>query len=147
MPRQAGSCLSCQTLEIMKTIVPRAITAEEAAVVKQALLRAAQTPVPADTIQFIDSLRVTAECECGCRSVEFECSEGLESRWADGVGYLQTGERVDVLVWERNGQVSSLEIVDHLGAGKLPVSVCSWEEAGKMLSNSSFDPDATRRST
>jgi len=103
--------------------------------------------VPADTIKFIDSLRVTAECECGCRSVEFECSEGLENSWADGVGYLQTREKVDVLVWERNGHVSSLEIVDHLGAGKLPVSVCSWEEAGKMLSNSLFDPDVTRRST
>jgi hypothetical protein len=132
----------------MKRIVPRPITSEEAAIVKQALLKAALTPVPTDTIQSIESLCVIAECECGCRSVEFESSEAAESRLSDGVGYLLTGERVDVMVWGRGTRISSLEIVDHLGAGKLPVSVCSWEEAGKMLSNSSLDTDAqARRST
>lgn len=129
----------------MKQIAPRSITSEEAAIVKQALLKAALTPVPTDTIQSVESLRVIAECECGCGSVEFESCEATESRVSDGVGYLLTGERVDIMVWGRGKRISSLEIVNHLGAGKLPVSVCSWEEAGKMLSNSSFDTDAQRR--
>jgi hypothetical protein len=117
----------------MKAISPRPITMQEAAVLRQALLRAALSPVPEEMIQAIDALRVKGECACGCRSVEFDVPKGNEHRLADGVGYLRTGERVDIIIWGRGRHIASLEIVDHQGAGKLPEaeSVCSWEEAGR----------------
>lgn len=117
----------------MKPIAPRPITEQEIAVVRQALLHAALAPVRPETIRAIGNLRVTGECECGCRSIEFEAPEAKEHRLSDGVGYLRSGERVDIIVWGHGNQVSSLEIVDHLGAGELPEanSVCSWEEAGR----------------
>ena len=101
----------------MKAIPPRRITLEEAAVVRQSLLRAALTPVPETILASVDSLCVTGECECGCRSIDFQAEEGDEHRIADGVGKLDTGERVDVLLWSRGSSISLLEIVDHQGAG------------------------------
>lgn len=117
----------------MKNIAVRPISETEAAVVRQALHRAAVAPISEETIRSIEALKVKSICECGCRSVEFDAPEGIEQRLADGVGLLKSGDRVDILVWARNGHIASLEIVDHQGAGESPKpeKVCSWEEAGK----------------
>lgn len=117
----------------MKNITVRPISETEAAVLRQALHRAAVAPISEETIRAIEALKVKGVCECGCRSVEFVTPEGIEQRLADGVGFLKSGDRVDILIWARNGHISSLEIVDHQGAGELPrpETVCSWGEAGK----------------
>lgn len=120
----------------MKPITPRAISTDEAAVVRQALLRAAIGSVSPGILSSIDSLQVVGECECGCRSVYFRTLSAHEHRLADGVGYLTDGTRVDLMVWAKDDYISSLEIVDHAGAGQLPraETVCSWEQAGARAS-------------
>jgi hypothetical protein len=117
----------------LKSIAPRTISTEEAAVIRQGLLRAATGIVSSEILGSIDSLQVIALCECGCRSVYFQMPSAHEDRLADGVGYLADGSRVEVLIWAKDENTSSLEIVDHAGAGQLPraESVCSWEGAGK----------------
>ena len=67
-------------LESMKAIAPRRISLEETAVVKQALLRAALTPVRETILATVASLCVTGECECGCRSFEFQTEKREEHR-------------------------------------------------------------------
>ena len=111
----------------MKAITPRSITADEAAVINQALRRAGVKATPEDIIRTIISLRVIGECECGCRSIQFESREGEEYMLADGVGYLRNGERVDVIVWGRDLSIASLELVDHRGSGMMPEAstICS----------------------
>lgn len=120
-----------QQLESMKAFSPRPITEEELNVIRQALQRAALMPVGGETFQAIGSLTVKAECECGCRSVEFDAPEGKERMMADGVGYLDEDGSLNKIIWGRGTQVSRLEVVDPQGAGKLPDSVCSWDEAGR----------------
>lgn len=90
----------------MKPILPRPITEQEAAVIRQALLRTALAPIQAEVIRTINNLRVTGECECGCRSIEFEPPNAEEHQLSDGVGYLHSGERFDIIVWGRGAQVS-----------------------------------------
>lgn len=120
----------------MRPITPRAISTDEAAVVRQALLRAAIGSISPGLHDSVDSLRVVAECECGCRSVYFRTLSAHDYRLADGVGYLSDGTRINVLVWAQDDNISSLEIVDYAGAGQLPrtETVCSWEEAGARAS-------------
>jgi len=117
----------------MKNITVRPISEIEAAIVRQVLHRAAVAPISEETVRSIEALKVKGICECGCRSVEFDAPEGIEQRLADGAGFLDSGDRVDILIWARNGHIASLEIVDHQGAGELPKpeTVSSWEEAGK----------------
>lgn len=116
----------------MKTITPRSLSSDEVAVIRGALQRARVGAVPDEMVEGVAELMVTAECECGCRSLYLQHPGSGDYRVADGVGYLPSGQRVDVLVWASSGSVSALEIVDHAGAGELPEpsSVCSWEEAG-----------------
>lgn len=115
----------------MKRIPTRRITEQEAAVIGRMLRLAPLRQIQGDTINSISELRVIGECECGCRSIEFEAPEGHEQRLADGVGFLPSGESVDIIVWGRENEVSSLEIVDHMGAGELPEPdmVYSWTGA------------------
>jgi hypothetical protein len=117
----------------MKTIAPRQITASEGAVIRGALAQASLGPVPGGMLDEVASLTVVAECECGCHSLYFQNPAAGDYRVADAVGFLPSGQRVELLVWAASGRVSALEVVDHLGAGELPEpqSVCSWEEAGK----------------
>ncbi len=120
----------------MRHITSRLISDEEASVLRQTLLHAAIGEVAPTTLNSVDTLKVIAECECGCRSLYFLPDANGTRRIADGVGYLADGTRVELLVWAVNEAISLLEVVDHGGAGKLPCanSVCSWEEAGRRTS-------------
>lgn len=118
----------------MKPITPRAISASEAALVSGALERAAVEPTDG-YLGLVENLTVTAVCECGCGSVSFCEPSRTERRLADGVGFLPSGERVDVLVWAEGPALSRLEIVDFgraNGALPMPESVMSWERAGEV---------------
>ena len=116
----------------MKPIVPRPISASEAAIIQGALQHASLQPTDA-FLSSVNTLTVIAICECGCGSISFRGPSQNEQRLADGVGYLPSGERVDVLVWAEGAAISQLELVDYgLANGALPIpeSVTSWERAG-----------------
>ena len=117
----------------MKVIPARPIQQAEAAVVRNALLKAPLGQVPQPMLREVESLKVVGECECGCRSIYFGPTDKPDHRVADGIGYLADGERVEVMVWASEGHLSSLELVGHTGKGQLPTaeSICSWEEAGE----------------
>ena len=123
----------------MKPVTPRPISEHEAAVIKQALLRApfnpalpdAFTAVPNELFEDIEALSVVAECDCGCCSVDFQNAARTEQQVTEAVGLLSGGERVDIIVWANGESISRLEIVGHLGKGELPdpETICSWAEA------------------
>ena len=116
----------------MKTITPRILSSDEIAVIRGALERASLGPVAPEMVEEVAGLMVVAECGCGCRSLYIRPPASEDYRVADGVGYLPSGQRVEIFVWASSASVTALEIVDHAGAGSLqdPASVCSWEEAG-----------------
>lgn len=117
----------------------RAITKEEAEVVRAALERASVLRVDDAARVAVQTLAVVAKCECGCASVDFEAppSEERPTLIADGTARTSRGGRVGVIVWGRPDAITSLEIYD-LGAGEgdlgLPVSasIIGWDrsEAG-----------------
>lgn len=116
----------------MKSIAHRPISASEAAVIRNALQHAALLPTDA-FLSSVNELTVIAICECGCGSISFRMPSQGEQRLADGVGYLPSGERVDVLVWAEGTALSQLELVDYgqaKGVLPIPESVTSWERAG-----------------
>lgn len=101
--------------------------------IRGALERASVGLIPDSMVAGVAGLTVAGECECGCHSLYINPPGAGDYRAADGVGYLPSGQRVDVLVWASSVGVVALEIVDHAGAGELldPTSICSWKEAGK----------------
>jgi hypothetical protein len=134
----------------MKPVAPRPASIEESAVVRRALEAA---PLPRGTEDFglgSDPLIVVGECECGCRSVQFETnSQEAAHRVADGVAHLPGGERVDIIVWAKGKSISGLEIVDYgqsNGRFPLPDSVCSWESASASQPSAPADGPASLRS-
>lgn len=133
----------------MKSVAPRPASIEESAVVRRAL-EAAPLPHGAESGLWANPLIVVGECECGCRSVQFETeSQEAENRVADGVAYLLGGERVDIIVWARGKSISGLEIVDYgqsNGRFPLPESVCSWESADASQPSAPADGPASLRS-
>ena len=116
----------------MKPVTPRSISPAEAAVVRDALIKAPIGVVAQAMVDQIQTLEVIGRCECGCGSLHFRPVQKGQYRVADGVGYLDDGEKINVMVWAADGHIASLDLVDHLGEGKLPVTVCSWEEAGRI---------------
>ena len=116
----------------MKSITPRRLDTAEEAVIRNALVKAPRGDVPVNMIQDVSSLVVVGICECGCHSLYFQDIASGDYIVADGVGYLANNEGINVMIWARGTQVTTLELVDHYGSGQLPLpeSVCSWEEAG-----------------
>ncbi|MFO1245032.1 MAG: hypothetical protein U1E71_07605 [Ramlibacter sp.] len=94
----------------MKTIVPRSLSSVEIAVIRAALERANVGPVPDGMGEEVTSLMVMAECECGCHSLYFQPVASGDYRVADGVGYLPSGQRVDVLVWASSGSAPAFSL-------------------------------------
>ena len=118
----------------MKPIAPRPVSAPEAAIIRGALQHAPLRPTE-EFLGLVNELTVVAICECGCGSIAFRLPGENEQRLADGVGYLPSGERVDVLVWVEGTAISRLELVDYgqaKGALPIPESVTSWEHAGTL---------------
>jgi len=116
----------------MKAITPRSIAPVEAAIVRDALIKAPIALVPQAMIDEDKTLEVVGLCECGCGSLYFRPIQKEQYRVADGVGYLDDGEKINIMVWAADGHITSLDLVDHLSKGKVPVTVCSWEEAGRL---------------
>lgn len=117
---------------IERKIFQRPVSAEEVAVIRAALERAALAPEYKTLVSSLSGLRVVGGCGCGCDSVDFQEEPFIHSqRLADALGDTPKGGRVGVMVWGTPQQVTGLEIYD-LGAGqddlRLPLPV-PWEEA------------------
>jgi hypothetical protein len=117
----------------------RAITSDEAAVIRAALEYAGVLAVDDAAKVAVSTLTVVAKCECGCASVEFDApvSEQRAMVLADGTARTSRGGKVGVIVWGRPDAITGLEIYDR-GAGEgdlvLPISssIIPWDrnEAG-----------------
>ena len=120
-------------MDLIKSIAARPVQPVEAAIVRNTLLKAALGYVPEAMLQAIERLKVVGVGGCGCRSLYFKPITKSDVRVADGVGYLASGERIELMVWASEGQIAAFELVDHGGKGQLPIaeSVCSWEEEGQ----------------
>jgi hypothetical protein len=97
----------------------RPISQVEAAVVARALQVAPCGEVPALLIESVQSLHVTATCDCGCATVWFG-PEGAGSTGkiiADARATAE-GENIDVIVWSSAEAIVGLELV---GVGAVPL--------------------------
>jgi hypothetical protein len=112
----------------MLAIAPRDISSEEALVVAQAIVVAANSPDFVVLSETVASLKVHSVCECGCASINFrtEASPNASKSiiLADGLGTTRAGNLVGVIVWGSALGVTGLEIytMSSTDDGSLPVS-------------------------
>jgi hypothetical protein len=69
----------------------------------------------------VNSAEVSWECDCGCGTVNMEVKEPcIRAATHEPIPVEAYGKGVDVLLFVRQGLLSSLEIVDHGDARPLP---------------------------
>jgi hypothetical protein len=115
----------------------RAITVDEAAVVRWLLEHAPVGDVTAYRLQPVEELRVVAGCDC-CSSLEFRPNGwGGASIIADAWAVYSDGHRDDLILWGRDGEIVLLEVVDyHSDASRRFPQVSNlrtFEERGREL--------------
>jgi len=121
-------------LRVMRTKPNRPITDDEAAVVRAALERCAETPDAQQLLSSVSSLHVMDGCQCGCPSVDFARDSSVHPRpIADGLGITLNGDRVGVILWGVSDAITGLEIYDmSASASQLKLkdlkSIIPWEE-------------------
>jgi hypothetical protein len=100
-----------QALGVMPIPVspPRSISPAEAAVIIRALSAGPTAAVGPELADSVALLQVTAECECGCDSVDFGADRGGSSI-ADCMGKSPSGDPVGIIVWGTPTPISALEI-------------------------------------
>ena len=111
----------------------RDITAEEKAVIRAALDKAAVAPEHVSLASALAHFRAIKRCGCGCDSVDFAEYDPANppKPIAHATGTTARGGTVGVIVWGTPHGVTGLEIYD-LGAGdgdlKLPIaeSIRPW---------------------
>jgi hypothetical protein len=115
----------------MKPIAARSLSAEEAQVLRAALDTAPSHDIALGTD--VSALKVVGVCECGCRSLYFLPGQLGERPVIEGCGRTPNGRSMEFMLWEANGQLAVLDIIDHESTGLLPTpeSLSSWENAGR----------------
>jgi hypothetical protein len=100
----------------------RAITPEEAEVIRAALERASVRRIDDAARVAVPALTVVAKCECGCASVDFDAPpcEERATLVADGTAQTSRGGQVGVIVWGRPDAITGLEIYDLGGRRRRP---------------------------
>jgi hypothetical protein len=107
---------------LMKGLQPenRPVTAKERSLIEWLLRHG--NPGSEQFLQQVDSLVVVSKCSCGCPTVYFaqqdeSMAEDAEHILAD---YLATvnGEDVGVILFQRGGRLSSLEVYSQAGTDK-----------------------------
>lgn len=96
------------------SLKPRVISAAECDLVRWLLAKAPPVAGAEALVSQVAGLLVTAQCDCGCPSVEF-LVEGLSataSIVAEAGGVSPEGVPVGVLLWARAGRLSGLEVYD-----------------------------------
>jgi len=112
----------------------RPISAREAAAVDWVLANGACEGSLDHLRRGIRDLRVVARCACGCASVDFVAGgqSGDARPVAEAVGFDSRGRQCGVIVWERGGRVSGLEIYEEEpdSAAEVPAveSLVRWED-------------------
>ncbi|MDP2233096.1 MAG: hypothetical protein Q8K89_05640 [Actinomycetota bacterium] len=92
----------------------RPISAKEAALVSWLLLNAQMGCDTAGRSASVDDLRVVGRCSCGCPSVDFvENGQGSGAfPIASAYGTTVDGVVAALVVWEREGVISGLELCE-----------------------------------
>jgi hypothetical protein len=114
----------------------RPVTAKERSLIEWLLRHG--NPGSEQFLQQVDSLVVVSKCSCGCPTVYFGQEEGESIAQGDEhilADYLATvnGEGVGVILFQRGGRLSSLEVYSQAGTDKpfgLPEleTIYSYEE-------------------
>lgn len=91
----------------MGDVAPRPLTATEGAIVSR-LLALHGLSVPGAAA--LAGWRVVGRCDCGCASVDFVSDVAPASVLADGYGVTPGGVPVGVILWQRDGVPSGLEV-------------------------------------
>jgi len=128
----------------------RRISADEVAVIREALNVAATPTERTALAKQLDGLWVVSACTCGCASVDFVAlnEERKSTPVADAMAETARGGTVGIIVWGTSQQITGLEIYD-LGAGpddlRLPVlaSIRRWY-AGRERRQSSWNRPQVR---
>ncbi len=95
-------------------VADRQIAPHEAAVIGWLLDNAPVGDVTAYRIQTVEELRVIKRCDCGCFSLDFQPNAWGGARIiADSWVVYSDGQRADLILWEREGKIVLLEIVDY----------------------------------
>ena len=90
----------------------RAITPDEAAVVRWLLDHAPRGDVTAFRLQPVEQLRVVGGCGCGCSSLDFQPNGDGAIIIADAFAVYSDGKQAGLILWGRQGGVVSLEVYE-----------------------------------
>jgi hypothetical protein len=92
----------------------RSASADEAAIVSWMLQNASRAGDLSDLEPSLIGLRVVGRCSCGCPSVDFVVGgqDPTASPVANAHGITEDGVDVGLILWERDGQVSALEVYE-----------------------------------
>jgi hypothetical protein len=105
----------------VKTISPRAVSADELQVIEAVLQRAPVESVSLSLLETLKTLTVVGLCECGCKSLYFSAIGQKDRCIADGVGRTAAGKQVQVMVWVAGERLSALDVIDYEFSGELPL--------------------------
>ena len=110
----------------------RAISAQERAVLVQALRLGGSPNVDPIPPEQLDSLQVLGICPCGCASVDFLETEPDQAAEvvAHAIGETPSGEPVDILVFAYNGVLTDMEIIGYSSTPAplpVPATVRGWD--------------------
>jgi len=102
-----------------KRILPRALVPGERALLD--FLLSSEFPGCEQLKAQIDNLQVTGVCECGCGTVNFSIKgQAARAVCREPIPVEAQGDGIDVLLFVRNGLLSSLEIVMYRNIRSLP---------------------------
>jgi hypothetical protein len=112
----------------------RPASADEAAIVSWMLQNASRAGDLSDLEPSLVGLRVVGRCSCGCPSIDFVVGgqDQTASPVANAHGTTADGVDVGLILWERDGQVSALEVYEVEGpVPSLPLveSLIAWPPA------------------
>jgi hypothetical protein len=126
-------------MEDEKILLPRLLTSEEMKLLNWLLengLPEAKTFAPQ-----VEGIRATPWCDCGCPSISLHVEEGValgrssNAVISDVVGKTPEGKKIGVLLFQKNGKLSILEVYEMdviEGDWGFPVyeSLQTWEDVG-----------------
>jgi hypothetical protein len=112
----------------------RPASADEVEIALWMLQNASRAGDLSDLEPSLAGLRVVGRCSCGCPSVDFVVGgqDLTASPVADAHGTTADGAGVGVILWEREGRVSALEVYEVEGPARaLPLveSLIAWPPA------------------
>lgn len=95
-----------------RPIKPRSLTLQERSVIE--FLLSAEFPGRDELRSQLETVKAVGLCECGCGTVILQVGEsGPRATVETPIPIEAYGENVDVLLFARNGFLSSLELVFH----------------------------------